>query len=66
MENKNLNNISKKRNISKFKFFQNFSSFSDMEGLGIPPIEATLLKNKFADMSAVVEMSIGKINFYNC
>lgn len=43
---KNLNNMSEKEIFQNLNSSKIFLSFSDMEGLGIPPIEAALLKNK--------------------
>ena len=43
---KDLNNISERQVFKNLNLSKIFLSFSNLEGLGIPPIEAALLKNK--------------------
>ena len=43
---KDLNNMHEKEVFKNFYLSKIFMSFSDLEGLGIPPIEAALFKNK--------------------
>ena len=43
---KDLNNMHEKEVFKNLNLSKIFMSFSDLEGLGIPPIEAALFKNK--------------------
>ena len=55
--------MSEREIFKNLNFSKIFLSFSHLEGLGIPPIEAALLNNKVIGYTAVAVMNIGNIQF---
>ena len=67
MDNKDLNNMSEKEVFKNFYLSKIFMSFNDLEGLGIPPIEAALFKNKVIGYTGEgLNEYWKKTNFYIC